>query len=267
MKELSTDAQHLVGLTRGVDGPKHDRRDAVRVGLHAALAAGTTSAAVNAALADAALATPTTIAAGAASAVKGALLGNGMVGGVLTGIGLGTAVLATAHFTTLPRSETVPSANSVSLTAATARMHREARPTSTSSAPVLVSPPPAGVTAVLRTQERMATNPRSLAPVETVVARVETNTTATLADETRLLAETQLAIRSSDPERALALLGEYEHRFSNGSLREEARAARVLALCKAGRLEAGRTAAAHFEREFPNSPLVPRVRRSCDLMR
>jgi hypothetical protein len=50
-------------------------------------------------------------------------------------------------------------------------------------------------------------------------------------------------------------------------LREEAHAARVLALCRVGRIEDGRAAAGEFAREFPGSPLLPRVRRACDAAR
>jgi hypothetical protein len=50
-------------------------------------------------------------------------------------------------------------------------------------------------------------------------------------------------------------------------LREEAHAARVLALCRVGRIEDGRGAAGEFAREYPGSPLLPRVRRACDASR
>jgi hypothetical protein len=301
MKELSTDAQHLVDLTRRIDGPNPSRRDAVRVGLHAALAATTASAGVNAALAattasagvNAALAATTASAgvnaalapaahagsamavtgpiAAAVNSVKGTLLGGGVVSGILSGFGIGTIVFTTMYFTTPPRSEPTPSANSATSNVIPAGNHRDESPSSVSRTPIRL--PLAPVTAAAVNPERVATNQRPLPPTEAVVAPVDAAAgptearTATLADETRLLAQTQLAIRSSDPERALALLDEYEHRFASGSLREEARAARVLALCKAGRQEQGRAAAALFEQQFPKSPLVPRVRRSCDLMR
>src|SRR5262249_2106870 len=85
----------------------------------------------------------------------------------------------------------------------------------------------------------------------------------TLAAETRRLREAHGALQGGDPAKALAMLDAQSAAFQNGQLREERGAARVLALCRLGRMEEGKGAATRFLAEYPRSPLADRVRSAC----
>lgn len=85
----------------------------------------------------------------------------------------------------------------------------------------------------------------------------------TLEDETRRLREAHAALQSGDADKALALLDEQAAAYSDGQLRQERAAARVLTLCKLGKLDEARAAAATFLSENPRSPLADRVRGGC----
>lgn len=85
----------------------------------------------------------------------------------------------------------------------------------------------------------------------------------TLAEETALLARANAATNRGDPEAALAALGAYDRQVAGGVLAEERAAARVVALCAAGRIEEARREAARFETRWPHSPQRARLRSSC----
>lgn len=84
-----------------------------------------------------------------------------------------------------------------------------------------------------------------------------------LEDEAALLAEVQGALRSGQANVALGKLESYDRRFPGGMLRPEAEAARVFALCAAGKVERARSAAARFTTRFPSSPALARVQAAC----
>lgn len=84
-----------------------------------------------------------------------------------------------------------------------------------------------------------------------------------LQAETRDLRQAQRALRSGHPAEALTLLDQQDRRFPGGALAQERAAARVLALCLAGRTAEARLGAEHFEQKWPRSPLVARVQSSC----
>ena len=86
----------------------------------------------------------------------------------------------------------------------------------------------------------------------------------TLAEEVAALRRAQQTL-GKDPQQALALLDELGRRYPNGALREEARVARILALCGLGRGEAARSEAREFLRLYPSSVHTPRVQSSCAL--
>lgn len=73
----------------------------------------------------------------------------------------------------------------------------------------------------------------------------------------------QRALRDGRSREALEVLDANRPTLQNGALSEEYAAARVLALCGAGRRDEASTAAQAFFRAFPRSPLTPRVRASC----
>ena len=77
------------------------------------------------------------------------------------------------------------------------------------------------------------------------------------------MAQVNVAVNSGNADRALALLRQYDQRYSPGVLREEREAAGVLALCAAGRVDAARSLAQRFEQHWPRSPLLGRIAGSC----
>lgn len=84
-----------------------------------------------------------------------------------------------------------------------------------------------------------------------------------LQDEAALLAEVQGALRSGNASGALSKLESYDRRFPGGMLRAEADAARVFALCGAGRTDKARAAATRFVQRYPSSPAAARVQAAC----
>lgn len=85
----------------------------------------------------------------------------------------------------------------------------------------------------------------------------------TLEEETRRLREAHASMQSGDAAKALQILEEESATHAGGQLREERAAARVLALCKVGKVDEARAAAAAFLRDNPRSPLADRVRGGC----
>ena len=84
-----------------------------------------------------------------------------------------------------------------------------------------------------------------------------------LKEEAALLAEVQGALRSGQASTALGKLENYDRRFPTGMLRAEADAARVFALCSAGRVDKARASAARFVQRYPSSPAAARVQAAC----
>lgn len=84
-----------------------------------------------------------------------------------------------------------------------------------------------------------------------------------LQEEAALLAEVQGALRSGQANAALGKLESYDRRFPSGMLRAEADAARVFALCSAGRVDKARASAARFVQRYPSSPAAARVQAAC----
>jgi hypothetical protein len=89
------------------------------------------------------------------------------------------------------------------------------------------------------------------------------NTPITLDDEMRLLKAAYSALRAGKPEQALAQLAEHTWRFPNGELAESRDVAHIMALCRAGKVEASRSEAKRFLSERPSSPFAGRVRAIC----
>ena len=84
-----------------------------------------------------------------------------------------------------------------------------------------------------------------------------------LQDEAALLAQVQGSLRNGKGALALSKLESYDRKFPAGMLRAEADAARVFALCSAGRVETARAAAARFVQRYPNAPATARVQAAC----
>jgi hypothetical protein len=86
---------------------------------------------------------------------------------------------------------------------------------------------------------------------------------STLLEETDLLRRAQTSLQAGDAAAALARLDELGARHPDGLLREERLAARVVALCAAGRAGDARREAERFLLEAPLSIHAARVRASC----
>jgi hypothetical protein len=84
-----------------------------------------------------------------------------------------------------------------------------------------------------------------------------------LRAETDALRTVQRALHDGNAMRALELLDEQDQTYRKGALQEERVAARVLALCQGGLVEQARAQAEGFERRWPRSALVARVRFAC----
>jgi hypothetical protein len=151
-------------------------------------------------------------------------------------------------------AEALPSAGTPRSTATAARStvpasNRERRavePTETASKQA--TPPPA------EAQKGVADSP----PIATFPSD-----SSGLAAEARALGLAQAALREGKPEQAYALLAAQAVEFEDGALEEERAAARVVALCKMGHIEAARAAAAEFLRKSPRSVLTDRVKNAC----
>ena len=79
-------------------------------------------------------------------------------------------------------------------------------------------------------------------------------------DEVMLVDDADTALRSGNPERALAVVREIEQRCTAGVLVQERERIAIEALTKAGRVEQARARARAFEARFPTSPHLRRVR-------
>ena len=86
---------------------------------------------------------------------------------------------------------------------------------------------------------------------------------SSLEVETSLLKEADEALKRGDPNRSLDLLAQLATRFPNSALAPERSAARVFALCMAGRKDDARQEAGVFLSVQPTGPLALRVRGSC----
>ena len=131
-------------------------------------------------------------------------------------------------------------------------------------APVPVTPAPVPVVPVPVAPSATQEAPR---PVPVVTAardrRTEPSEVDTMAEELRLLRESRRALDQGDGRAALALVQTHARRFPRAQLAEEREATRVLALCASGDTAAASRAGQSFVSRYPQSPQLPRVRRSC----
>jgi hypothetical protein len=147
----------------------------------------------------------------------------------------------------------------VVLSARDERVVAPSPPAVTASAPRVVSPPYVPVEPL---PEASATG-TPLKEKPTPSAPATASAPPPLEVETRALGDVTRALRDGRPDEALRLLGEQEQTFARGSLHEERAAARVFALCAAGRIARARSARERFLVAYPQSPSADRVRASC----
>jgi hypothetical protein len=135
-----------------------------------------------------------------------------------------------------------------------ARPHRKQKLKPASSLPIAAAP--AGLDAIAQSSP-FAASGASPTPVPAAPP------SSSLAEELSLLHQAQTALKASQPRRALTLLEAHATRFPDGALREERRAARIVALCELGRMAEAKEEAKRFLEESPQSPLAGRIRASC----
>lgn len=99
-------------------------------------------------------------------------------------------------------------------------------------------------------------------PVEPVV---EPPPPVARPDELTLVSEAEDQLRRGQPGGALELLTRWESHFGEGrgQFEQEARAARVVALCQSGDLDSGRTEARAYFVKFPKALARNRIERAC----
>ncbi len=106
--------------------------------------------------------------------------------------------------------------------------------------------------------------PASTAPAEVEPAAEATVDVSTLAEQAQRLAEVRVALRDGAFADVLERVDAYESKFPDGMLREEALAARALALCGLGRGDEGRAAREALAEEAPHSAHLGRIDAACD---
>jgi hypothetical protein len=296
MNPLARESVALLDAARDGDDPQPGdrarmRRRLLQVGVGAAVAT-TGTAAAGSALAKAvtsgvgpavgtaagASIAPAAVGAGVAGAYSLGLLAAKVVGtlAIVGGIGVagakGVAVYESRHGAATRTSVVAPTvqANAGTVQTSTASEHERAEPTApvvaeTPPTPAAIAPAPVTDTSPPRAVvdgPRPTSNARH-EPVGTRSAPAPHAIASTLEAETRLLRAADVALRSGDAQRALALLDEHAARFPAGVLEEERAAERVLALCSLGRTHEAQADVERFLRERPRSPLADRVRSSC----
>ena len=115
---------------------------------------------------------------------------------------------------------------------------------------------PVAAPAQAATQSFPTSAPPSAAPSEPARA-------VTLTREARALADVQRALREGRSTEALAMLAAQNREFAGGALGQEREAARIMALCTAGRVAEGRSAAERFLTANPGSPVATHIRSIC----
>jgi hypothetical protein len=230
MSELSPRTRALLDASRAARNPSPQQLEHVRHSLLARLAAGATAAGYGATAATASAASGLGLGAKVIAVAAVTLGGWGGWHWATQGAAESAAVVLPAERVPAPRQAAteVPVAHSAAEPAAP-------QPT----IPPLVAPR-AGSSSAQRA-----------APEDS------------LLEEARMLGEVQKALGAGQVASALSRLGEYDARFPRGSLRVEAEAARVLALCQGGSSGPGRAAAERFLKRYPASPAASRVRQAC----
>ncbi len=282
MNELSPEARRILGLARRGDELKDADRARLdhRVARRLALAAGVTGTA----LGTAKVATGT--------AILSTMLGKGLITGTLVVAAVAGGWKATEHYVSQERAvpgvavSVVPTSN---LTPKQPNMTGQlvAQPIETEQ---LVAQP------MLRLDEAVVTAPaaprrddgavtassvpRDVAATnqpQKIRSRADTKVqsgaddaepasdgpTDPLLAEVAALREAQKAMSAGQPEQTLGLITEQDKRFAGGALAQERAAAKIFALCNLGRVAEARVGAAAFDRRWPRSPLISRVRRAC----
>lgn len=159
-----------------------------------------------------------------------------------------------------PSRDADPEVQAPGSTATSAKLHAaETKPTPPRPPPRLETPRPPSIAAA---EPGHRSAPAGDMPGTGTFPEVPAKT-SDLSLEARALSLVQRAVREGRSSEALALLDQQERDFPHGELRQERVAARVVALCAAGRAGEARALAAGFLARAPRSPLAARMRTTC----
>lgn len=255
MNELSPRVRAIVEAGRAADDPTGEDRARVRGAVLRAIAAGA----------------PVALGAASAKAAKGGAGIKIAGGGIAAKIGgaIGIAVVAGAGLLAAASRENVRVLRSEeALSGLVAAVGVPDPPAVEAPAPLQnEAPEPAPESpreaAIRQDSARTEGDPRGGLRGKTSPRPSEGAPASSLEEETKRLREAHKALRSGQPERALELLEEQSTTFASGELREERAAARVFALCEAGKTSEAKAAAQAFLIKSPRSPLAGRVRGAC----
>ncbi|HMY16576.1 MAG TPA: hypothetical protein PKA58_09670 [Polyangium sp.] len=261
MSELGPEAQEILQNGRDGDNPTSADRARIRGALMSAIAAG--AAATAAGQAEAAVEIGLPASAGATKPVVTSIFGTVFAKGIAI---LCLGVAGTGAWLAWPKgnSAQAPRPPPNSEKPVDSAMVATAAPliTPASSAEVApekpLAPMPAASTLASVAKPPPAPSTASTAEVDDPVESADS-----LLAETDRLRKAHGAMREGDPEKALTLLSEQAAEGEGQKLREERSAARVLALCKLGRVAEAQAEAAAFLAQNPQSPLADRVRKAC----
>ena len=258
MSELGPDAREILRNGRTGDDPSPADRARIHAALMATIAASAaTTAATSASASTANVGLSASV--GAAKPVVASLFGSVFAKGMLI-VFLGAA--GTGAWLAWPKASQTSSIPRIP--------DQQTAPISTE----IVAPPPAAPAEVAEEKQidPPAAAPVLVAPVKPLPVHGSASATAaktpeepadSIIAETQRLREAHGALRSGDPEKALALLSEEAAETEGQKLREERAAARVLVLCKLGRVDEANAEAAAFLAQNPRSPHADRVRKAC----
>ena len=244
MNQLSPEARRLFQLARGVDEPNPATLSRIEQSLASRLASGVGIAAASTLWAQSA---------------SGVLLGTSKV----VSIAVVAGAVSTAGIWALKSHQ--PAAHSSVPAVSRSQAAGQAAPqtmgppvASANQAPLTSADPVPGLPS--STAGRSVPRPSATAASNGLQAAEASDP---LREETLELRQAQQALRSGNVDRALTLLNQQDQTFRDGVLQEERSAARVLALCQNGQTDRARTEAVRFERRWPKSALLARVRSSC----
>lgn len=128
------------------------------------------------------------------------------------------------------------------------------------AAPPVASPPrPVAPAPVTTPTSQRKPAPRPDAPARPL------RPASSVAEEGRLLAAAQAALRDGDPHRALGELAAHAKRFPAGTMTSEREALRVIALCGTDRRDEGVRASTAVLGDASAASYAPRIRRACGL--
>lgn len=257
MSELGPEAREILRNGRDGDNPSSADRARIHAALMATIAAGAVTTAANSANAAADLSLPASVgtAKPILSSLVGSLFAKGMLIVFVGAAGAGAywawpSDKATPAIVTPQMSDKPAESKNAELSEKQAAIEvapeKPEESTPVSSAMVV----PAKPNAVHVAGSALPNKP------------VEESADSIIA-ETQRLREAHGALREGDPNKALELLSERAAEDEGQKLREERAAARVLALCKLGRVDEAHAEAAAFLAQNPRSPMADRVRKAC----